>query len=80
MSINESVTLIPMIYIIRAGLVYSVELPYITQDGRDGDEETGFVANILDNCGFGFKYFYCKGITTVKIKIRGYCRGAFSLD
>jgi hypothetical protein len=50
-------------------------MPYITQDGKDGDEETGFVANILDNSGVGFKYFDCKGVTTVKVKVRGYCRG-----
>jgi len=55
------------------------ELPYITQDGRDGDEETGFIANILDNSGVGFKYFDCKGVTTVKVKIRGYSRGVFEV-
>jgi arabinoxylan arabinofuranohydrolase len=55
------------------------ELPYITQDGRDGDEETGFIANILDNSGVGFKYFDCKGVTVVKIKIRGYSRGVFEV-
>jgi hypothetical protein len=55
------------------------ELPYITQDGRDGDEETGFIANILDNSGVGFKYFDCKGVTTVKVKIRGYSRGFFEV-
>jgi hypothetical protein len=55
------------------------EMPYITQDGRDGDEETGFVANILDNCGVGFKYFDCKGVNTVKVKIRGYSRGFFEV-
>jgi hypothetical protein len=55
------------------------ELPFITQDGRDGDEETGFVANILDNCGVGFKYFDCKGVSAVKVKIRGYSRGVFEV-
>jgi len=54
-------------------------LPFITQDGRDGDEETGFVTNINDNYGVGFKYFNCNGITKVKIKTRGYNRGAFEV-
>jgi arabinoxylan arabinofuranohydrolase len=55
------------------------ELPYITQNGKDGDEETGFVANILDNSGVGFKYFDCKGVSNVKVKVRGYSRGAFEV-
>jgi len=55
------------------------EMPFITQDGKDGDEEPGFVTNILDNCGVGFKYFDCNGIKTVKVKTRGYCRGFFEV-
>jgi len=55
------------------------EVPFITQDGKDGEEETGYVTNILDNCGVGFKYFDCRGVTTVKVKIRGYCRGFFEV-
>jgi len=45
------------------------------QDGKDGDEENGFVTNINDNYGIGFKYFDCKGIKRIKVKTRGYCRG-----
>jgi hypothetical protein len=55
------------------------EMPFITQDGKDGEQETGFITNILDNCGVGFKYFDCKGVTAVKVKIRGYCRGFFEV-
>jgi len=54
-------------------------LPFITQDGRDGDEEIGFVTNINDNYGVGFKYFNCRGITKVKVKTRGYNHGAFEI-
>jgi hypothetical protein len=54
-------------------------LPKITQDGRDGDEETGFVTNILDNYGIGFKYFDCKGVKKIKIKTRGYSSGVFHI-
>jgi hypothetical protein len=56
------------------------EMPFISQDDVDvsplsGNENNSFITNILDNCGVGFKYFDCKGITAVKVKIRGYCRG-----
>lgn len=51
--------------------------PKITQDGKDGDEEIGYIANLQDGAAAGFKYFECKGVKKVKIKVRGYCRGAF---
>jgi hypothetical protein len=56
------------------------EMPFISQDEVDisppfGNENNSFITNILDNCGVGFKYFDCKGVTAVKVKIRGYCRG-----
>jgi len=49
--------------------------PKITQDGKDGDEETGYIANMRDSATAGFKYFDCKGIKKVRIKVRGYCIG-----
>ncbi len=53
--------------------------PKITQDGKDGDEEAGYVANMMDSATAGFKYFQCEGIKRVTIKTRGYCRGVFEL-
>jgi hypothetical protein len=53
--------------------------PKITQDGRDGDEEIGYIANMTDSATAGFKYFSCAGVTKVKIKVRGYCQGAFEV-
>nr|WP_255807658.1 family 43 glycosylhydrolase [Cohnella mopanensis] len=53
--------------------------PKITQDGKDGDEEIGYIANMRDSATAGYKYFRCSGIRTVKIKVRGYCRGAFEV-
>lgn len=53
--------------------------PKITQDGRDGDEEIGYIANMTDSATAGFKYFACEGVTKVKIKVRGYCQGAFEV-
>ncbi|WP_027628845.1 family 43 glycosylhydrolase [Ruminiclostridium cellobioparum] len=55
------------------------QFPKITQDGRDGDEEIGYIANMKASATAGFKYFNCKGITKVKIKVRGYCQGDFEV-
>jgi len=51
----------------------------ITQDGRDGDEEQGYIADITDSTVIGFKYFDCKGVGKVHVKTRGYCSGVFEL-
>lgn len=53
--------------------------PKITQDGKDGDEEEGFIANMKNSATAGFKYFDCKGIKKIKIKVRGYCKGDFEI-
>jgi len=55
------------------------QFPKITQDGRDGDEEIGYIANMKDSATAGFKYFDCKGVKRVKIKARGYASGAFEV-
>jgi hypothetical protein len=59
--------------------LHNQSLPKISQDGQDGDEEPGFVTNITDNHGIGFKYFYCKGIKRIKIKTRGYNSGVIQV-
>jgi arabinoxylan arabinofuranohydrolase len=53
--------------------------PKITQDGRDGDEEPGYVANMMKGAVAGYKYFTCSGLRRVTIKVRGYCKGDFEL-
>lgn len=53
--------------------------PKITQDGKDGDEEAGYIANMRDTATAGFKYLRCEGIRKVTIKVRGYCKGAFEV-
>ena len=45
--------------------------PKITQDGRDGDEETGYLCNLNDGWTAGFRYFDCQGVTGVSIRTRG---------
>lgn len=53
--------------------------PKVTQDGRDGDENLGYIANISDGTTFGYKYFDFKGITKVSIETRGYIKGDFEV-
>lgn len=53
--------------------------PKITQDGKDGDEEVGYIANMQDSATAGFKYFLCEGVHRIKIKARGYARGSFEV-
>lgn len=53
--------------------------PKITQDGKDGDEEVGYIANMRDSATAGFKYFQCEGVKRVKIKARGYAKGSFEV-
>jgi len=53
--------------------------PRITQDGRDGDEEQGFVDNLGNGWAAGYKYFNCKGIKAVSIRTRGYANGDVTL-
>ena len=54
-------------------------LPRITQDGRDGDKNPGFVANIHDGTTIGFKYFDFDRVRRLTITCRAYCRGAFQV-
>jgi len=54
-------------------------LPFITQDGRDGDEQLGYVTNIRDGYTIGFKYFDFAGPTRVTITQRGYADGYFEV-
>jgi arabinoxylan arabinofuranohydrolase len=53
--------------------------PKITQDGKDGDEEIGYIANMRCGAIAGFKYFTCDGIKKISIKARGGYGGAFEI-
>ena len=50
-------------------------VPRITQDGRDGDEEPGYIQNLRDGATAGFKYFDCKGVKAISITTRAYANG-----
>lgn len=67
------------IYTPPGGLWMDSRFPKITQDGKDGDEEVGYIQNMRDTATAGFKYFDCQGIKRVIIKVRGYCRGQFEI-
>lgn len=53
--------------------------PRIVQEGRDGDEEEGYIENIQDTATAGFKYFDCKNVTEIAITTRGYAGGIFEI-
>ena len=53
--------------------------PKITQEGGDGDERNGYIANMRESATAGFKYFNCKGITSVTIRTKGYANGKMEI-
>lgn len=53
--------------------------PKIVQDGKDGDEETGYIANLQNGTVAGFKYLDCRGITSLTVTTRGYIGGEVEL-
>ena len=53
--------------------------PILTQDGRDGDEEPGYILNLTDGATCGFKYFDFKGVKRVSVRTRGYAHGCFAV-
>lgn len=59
--------------------VGSDKFPRIVQEGRDGDEEPGYIANIMDSATAGFKYFACTDIKKISITTRGYADGVFEI-
>lgn len=63
----------PSIYVGGEGL------PRVMQDGRDGDEEVGYIGNIQETATAGFKYFDCKGVKSISIIVRGYASGTFEV-
>lgn len=54
-------------------------IPRITMEGKDGDENLGFVTDMGKNATMGFKYFDFKGVKKVQIVARGYGSGDFEV-
>ncbi len=65
---------IDMTYVAWSGWMDD-RFPKITQEGGDGDENYGYIANMRDSATAGFKYFDCKGIKKVSVKTKGYANG-----
>ena len=53
--------------------------PRFTQDGRDGDEEVGYLASIRNTTTIGFKYFEMKNVKKISVTTRGYMAGKFEI-
>ena len=53
--------------------------PKITQDGRDGDQELGYIVGITKNTTIGFKYFKFEGVKKITITTRAYITGDFEV-
>lgn len=62
------------------------QFPKITQEGGDFDPESGtqgpvgYLANMRDGACAGFKYFSCRAVRNIKIRVRGYCTGSFQVS
>lgn len=65
---------IDMTYVAWSGWMDD-RFPKITQEGRDGDENYGYIANMRNSATAGFKYFDCKGIKKISVKTKGYANG-----
>ncbi|MBP5609353.1 MAG: family 43 glycosylhydrolase [Lachnospiraceae bacterium] len=55
------------------------QFPKVMQDGRDGDEEPGYIGFIRNSATAGFKYFDLKGVKAISINVRGYAKGEFEV-
>lgn len=64
---------------IPSAYVGDQRFPKIMQDGRDGDQEPGYIANMQDSATAGFKYFQCSHVREIRIKTRGYADGVFEV-
>ena len=53
--------------------------PRVMQDGRDGDENLGYIGDMTNSATAGFKYFDCKGVKGIRVFTRGYAGGEIEL-
>ena len=60
-------------------IVIGGDFPKIMQDGKDGDEEIGYIANMKDSATAGFKYIEFEDVKQISIDVRGYGNGHFEV-
>lgn len=53
--------------------------PRIVQEGRDGDENDGYITGMTDSATAGFRSFDCRGVRAIVIHARGYITGYFEI-
>ncbi len=53
--------------------------PRIVQEGRDGDQNPGYIENMEDGVTAGFKSFDLKGVKKIILYARGYVNGEFEI-
>ncbi len=63
----------------NVGLYMDSIFPRIMQNGKDGDEEIGYVANMTDSSTAGFKFFDFNGSYISSVKMTGYGGGVFEV-
>lgn len=56
-----------------------MRFPFVTQDQPDGETGEGYVTNLTDGSGMGFKYFACKAAKLTGIRVRGQGKGVFQI-
>lgn len=67
------------LYLSNAPGRFGIDCPKIVQDGRDGDHEQGYIANIQNGAVVGFKYLDFSGVTRLTVRTRGYIHGEFTV-
>lgn len=58
-------------YMCKNGQWTDANHPIITGDGRDGDEVNGYIHNLRGDGVVGFKYFDCKDVKRIGVKVCG---------
>ena len=67
-------TTIPCTYVPWSGWMDD-RFPKVTQEGGDGDENYGYIANMRDGATAGYKVFEFQGVRRVTICTKGYAKG-----
>lgn len=59
--------------------VGGADQPRVMQDGRDGDENEGYIGNIQDGATAGFKFFRGTEAKKIHVWTRGYAQGVLEV-
>ncbi|MDE7223076.1 MAG: alpha-N-arabinofuranosidase, partial [Acetatifactor sp.] len=59
--------------------VGGADQPRVMQDGRDGDENEGYIGNMQDGATAGFKFFRGTEARQIRVWTRGYAQGVLEV-